>query len=233
MNAIIQAVIEHAAEVQPNECCGLVVESDGVRRYIRCQNTAPDPTERFIIAPEAYADAEDQGEIVMIAHSHVFINPEPSEADKAGCESSGLPWLIVNHPLGTHTITYPSGFRAPLVGRQFCEGVHDCYALVRDWFAQERGVTLPDMARPKDWVKEGNSILIDNFAAFGFKEITLAEMVPGDCILFRVGATIPNHCAVYIGNNQILHHVIDRLSARDVYGEFWRKTSIKILRYAP
>ena len=231
MNDIIQAVLAHATEVQPNECCGLVVERDGVQQYVRCENIASNPQERFVIAPEDYAEAEDEGEIVMIAHSHVFINPEPSEADRSGCEASSLPWLIVNYPLGTHTLTYPSGFKAPLIGRQFCKGTQDCYALVRDWFAQEKGVELPDYVRPETWVEDGNSILVDNFKAFGFEEITLSEMQEGDCILFQVAATIPNHCAVYIGNNQIMHQVLDRLSSRDVSGEFWRKTSRHYLRY--
>lgn len=213
------------------ECCGLVVVRDGVKSYVRCQNQSAEAG-RFVISGEDYADAEDTGEIVMIAHSHVYLPPSPSEADLAGIERSGLPWLIVNYPNGSHTITEPSGFKAPLIGREFCKGTLDCYALVKDWFKETRNITLPDYVRPEVWFEEGRSILTENFKAFGFVEIDLAELTEGDCILMQHGATVPNHCAVYIGEGMILHHVLNRLSSRDVYGGFWRKISVKYLRYA-
>src|ERR1035437_4021968 len=102
-DSIIQAVFEHATETQPHECCGLVVVRKGIEKYVRCTNASSDMLHRFVISAEEYAAAEDMGEITMIAHSHNFIPPEPSEADRVGCEQSGLPWLIVNYPNGTRT----------------------------------------------------------------------------------------------------------------------------------
>jgi cell wall-associated NlpC family hydrolase len=168
----------------------------------------------------------------MVVHSHVYIPPIPSEADKVGCEQSQLPWLIVNHPVGTHTITYPSGYKAPLIGRCFKEGLFDCYALVKDYFAQERDIALPDCERPAVWFEVGVSILTDNFKEFGFVEISEEDLQPGDCLLMRVGASVPNHCAVYLDDNIILHHVKDRLSGREVFGTFWRRATTHYLRYA-
>lgn len=232
MNEIIAAVVAHANEVAPCEACGLVVFRDGALDYVRCKNVAKDNLNNFTIAPEEYASIEDEGDVVMIAHSHVFIPATPSDVDKVGCEQSGLPWLIVNHPTGAHTITYPTGYKAPLIGRVFSEGLLDCYALVKDYYQQERGITLPDCERPAVWFEIGVSILTDNFKDFGFVEIQQDEMAPGDCILMRVGATVPNHCAVYVGDNVILHHVKDRLSGREVYGSFWRRATTHYLRYA-
>lgn len=231
MDNIIQAVLNHATETQPNECCGLVVVRDGVKSYVPCNNIASDPKNRFVIAPEDYATVEDRGEILMIAHSHVYVSPEPSEADRVGCERSNLPWLIVNYPTGNHTLTESSGYHSPLIGRPFCKGTLDCYALVKDWFAEEKQIELPDYERPEVWFEIGRSILLEKFEEFGFKEISAADMQPGDCLLMQVGASVPNHCAVYIGDNLILHHVLNRLSSRDVYGEFWRKTTTHYLRY--
>ena len=231
MKKIIQAALDHATEVQPHECCGLVVVRKGRKQYVRCTNAAADMSNRFLIAPEEYAAAEDRGEIVMIAHSHCFIPPTPSDADKAGIEQSGLPWLIVNYPTGTHTITEPSGFKAPLIGRQFCKGSVDCYALVRDYYDQELEIQLPDYERPEVWHEIGRSILLENFAEFGFEQIKLDDLQPNDCLLMQVGSSVPNHCAVYIGGNIIMHHVDGRLSSRDVYGDFWRTTTTHALRY--
>lgn len=231
MDEIAKKVLAHAAEVAPNECCGLVVVRDGVKEYVRCINESTSGSDRFVISAEAYAEAEDQGEILMVAHSHPYIPPTPSEADRVGVEISGIPWLIVNYPNGDYTVTEPCGFKAPLIGRTFCKGTLDCYALVQDYYAEARNIKLPDYVRPEVWFEIGHSILLENFEGFGFKEIDAEDMEPGDCILMQVGATVPNHCAVYIGDNLILHHVLDRLSSRDVYGSFWRKVSVKYLRY--
>lgn len=231
MESIVEDVMAHAAEFEPNECCGLVVLQGGTLRYVRCVNAASDTANRFFIRPEDYAAAEDLGDIVMVAHSHPYIPAEPSEEDRVGCEKSGIPWLIVNYPNGNYTVTEPCGYKAPLIGRQFCKGLVDCYALVRDYFGEKLNVQLPDYVRPEYWVENEDSILVKNFKAFGFREITLDELQPNDCLLMQVAANIPNHCAVYIGDNMILHHVKDRLSARDIYGSFWRKTTTHYLRY--
>ncbi|MDR0576937.1 MAG: Mov34/MPN/PAD-1 family protein [Candidatus Accumulibacter sp.] len=69
---IIDAVARHAAGVAPHECCGLVAEIDGRYAYLPCENVArPDPETRFMIAPEAWIEAEERGRVVMICHSHV------------------------------------------------------------------------------------------------------------------------------------------------------------------
>ena len=231
MNEIIEQVIAHTNETQPNECCGLVVKRDGKLEYVRCDNISGNPSNQFVIAPEQYAEIEDTGEIVMIAHSHCYIPPVPSAADKVGIENSGLPWLIVNYPVGNHTITEPSGFKHPLVGRQFVKGVLDCYELVKDYYDQELNIDLPSYVRPEVWWEEGRSILLENFAAFGFREIDQSELQPNDCILMQVGSTVPNHVAVYVGDDKILHHVLNRLSGHDVYGGYWRRVSTHFLRY--
>ena len=231
MDHIIREVVAHAQEVAPFECCGLVVEIDGELQYVRCHNASAEPQERFVIPAEEYADAEDSGTIVMIAHSHAFKPPTASDADLVGCERSGVPWLIVNHPTGDYNIIKPSGYRAPLIGRPFCAGTLDCYELVKDYFAEKRGITLPDYVRPEGWEQSGNSILVENFEAFGFRLIELADLQPGDCLLMQSGAAVVNHCAVYIGDNMILHHVRNHLSGRDIYGGYWRKATTHVLRY--
>ncbi|MEZ6841284.1 NlpC/P60 family protein [Acinetobacter baumannii] len=37
--------------------------------------------------------------------------------------------------------------------------------------------------------------------------------------------------ALYIGNNQFLHHVQGRLSTIDTYGGYWEKHTIRRLRH--
>ena len=75
------------------------------------------------------------------------MSPEPSQADRVACEATALPWFIVSFPSGHWTELRPQGYAAPLVGREWSHGVLDCYSLIRDWYAQERGIDLPDFPR--------------------------------------------------------------------------------------
>jgi len=128
----------HAQAEAPREACGLVVVVKGRSIYWPCRNTALG-ADQFSIDPGDYACAEDTGEIVAVVHSHPDATPDPSEADLVGCEASGLEWHIVGLPALVWRSIRPSGYRAPLVGRQFVHGVLDCYAIIRDWYRQERG----------------------------------------------------------------------------------------------
>jgi cell wall-associated NlpC family hydrolase len=47
----------------------------------------------------------------------------------------------------------------------------------------------------------------------------------------HIVSPVPNHVAIYIGDNKILHHVQGRLSSRDVYGSYYQKVTAKILRH--
>lgn len=229
---IIADIREHAAACAPDECCGVAVVRRGKLRYVPCRNVLISSGDAFMISPEDYAAAEDQGAVVAIVHSHVNLPPEPSMADKVGIEGANLPWLIVNHPVGNYTVTNPSGFVAPLIGRPFVHGVLDCYTIIRDWYARERGITLPDYDRPELWWEQpGYDLYRENFAHAGFVEISERELQPGDVILMKIAAQRTNHGAIYLGDNLMLQHCMGRLSSRDVWGGAWRKAATHFLRY--
>jgi proteasome lid subunit RPN8/RPN11 len=221
--------LQHAQQEAPREACGLVVVVKGREVYRPCRNTAMGD-DQFGIDPEDYAEAEDRGEVVAVVHSHPNGAPLPSEADLVGCEASGLEWHIVALPSAAWHSFKPTGYRAPLVGRQFVHGVLDCYAIVRDWYAQERGVTLPDFERHDDWWLRGGDLYRDNFRRAGFE--TCDELHPGAVLLMQIASPVPNHAAIYLGDDTILHHVHGRLSSRDVFGGYWRKATVMVLKHA-
>jgi proteasome lid subunit RPN8/RPN11 len=234
LNPILPALRRHAGERAPAECCGLAVVIKGRLRYVRCRNRAPDGELLFEIAPEDWAAAEDKGEIVAVCHSHVFAAPTPSMADLVGCEKSGLPWLIVNHPVGTHTVTMPSGYRAPLVGRPFVHGVLDCYSLARDYYREALGLELPDFARQDEWWLKGEDLYRQNFEACGFVRMgggDFTALKPHDGLLMQVASPVPNHAAVVTPEGTILQHSYGRLSSRDIYGGYWRAATTHVLRH--
>lgn len=223
------AALQHAQQEAPREACGLVVVIKGREVYRPCRNTAVGD-DQFCIEPEDYAAAEDAGEVVAVVHSHPNASPDPSEADLVGCEASGLEWHIVGLPSGHWSHLRPNGYRAPLVGRQFVHGVLDCYAIIRDWYAQERGIELPDFERHDDWWLRGQDLYRENFRRAGFEPCD--DLHPGAVLLMQIGSPVPNHAAIYLGDDTILHHLHGRLSSRDAYGGYWRKVSVMVLKHA-
>ncbi len=227
---LIEAVRAHAAQVAPQECCGLVVVKRGKAKYHPCRNISRNGSDTFIMDPDDYAAAEDYGTIAMIVHSHPFANPKPSMADIVGCESSGVPWLIVNHPLGHYEVLNPTGYKLPLLGREFTHGVLDCYSLVADYYTEALKIEMPHFDRNDDWWNRGENLYVDNFASVGFVQVSDAPR-EHDAFLMQIRSPVPNHAAVYIGNELIMHHMYGRLSSRDVYGGYWQKATVLHLRH--
>lgn len=228
MDKLIEAIRAHAKEAYPRESCGVVHIIDGVEQYYRCRNIAEDD-DHFCIDPVDYAAAEDLGQITRIVHSHPATPPLPSDADKVGCEASGLPWLIVNWPTGNWYQFSPEGFQAPLAGREFCYGALDCYTLIQDYYARACGITLPSFEHQEHFWDKGISLYDDNFAKAGFYVVDTPQQ--HDVLLMMVGANVANHGAIFVGDGTILHHVMHRLSGRDVYGGYFHKVTVKVLRH--
>lgn len=226
-------VIEHAERERPRECCGLAVVVKGRLRYWPCKNMS-EGTGQFEIDPEDYAAAEEGGEVVGVCHSHVFVTCQPSEADRVMCEKTGLPWLIVSVPNGTHTVIAPTGYQTPLTGRPYTHGVLDCYQICKDHYERTLGLVIPDFNRPDDWWLKGQNLYLDNLAQAGFVILgdgDFRDLRPHDALLMQVGSPVPNHAAIYLGDDLILHHVAGRLSSKDVYGGYWRKNTTHVLRH--
>jgi len=219
----------HALAEYPREAVGLVVSVRGKPSYVPCRNQSEEP-DHFILHPEDYAAAEDMGDIITVVHSHPDAGPEPSLHDVASHAASRMTWWIVGLKDGAATWhEMPAAGELPLEGRVFVHGVIDCYTLVRDYYRQELGITLPDFHRKDDWWRNGDSLYVDNFANAGFVETdTLSN---GDVILMAIGSQTPCHGAIWLDGDVLLHHLYGRLSCREVYGAAYRERTTHFLRY--
>jgi proteasome lid subunit RPN8/RPN11 len=230
-DGIKHQILEQAQAGFPQEVCGLVAVVKGRRRYFPCKNLAETPHEHFVLDPLDYAAVEDKGEIVAVVHSHPTTNPAPSAADRVACEKSGLPWYVVNPKTKGWGYCQPEGFELPYVGREFVFGLVDCYSLCRDWYGREFGLNLKDYDRRDQFWERGENLYLDNFANEGFREVPVAELQRGDAILMQIESPLPNHAAIYLGDQMILHHAQGRLSSRDLYGSYYVKSTAKALRH--
>ncbi|WP_277971741.1 C40 family peptidase [Pantoea agglomerans] len=224
------AILHHAKEAYPRECCGVVIMPAGRPvQYLPCRNIAEEPESDFAIHPEDYAAAEEMGQIIAVAHSHPDASTRPGETDRALCDLSGLAWYIVSWPEGDFRVLLPRG-ELPLVGRPFVLGVYDCWGLIMSWYRQSLGIELPDHRVNYAWWEQGENLYMDNWYSTGFREFS-GPARAGDVVLMRVGSRVVNHAGVLLEDGMLLHHLYGHLSQRVVYDDNWRSRTEIIVRY--
>ncbi len=227
-HSLKRAIAFQASQCAPEECCGFIVNGE----LMPCKNIHDSPTTNFAISAEDYVKAEESGVIEAIYHSHVGGMDGFSMHDAKACKESNIPWVMIQLP--THKFHYidPTG-SAPYEGREWCYGVSDCYSLFRDFYAREFNIHLDDFERGEDeeWLNPDWRMFADNYAAQGFYEVGRAEQ-KGDMLLMRLQAPGPNHVGVMNGNGACFyHHLSNRLSESAVYGGYWAKVTVKVLRH--
>ena len=226
----IQAIVAHAAEVYPAECCGVVAQKSRVERYFPCRNIAENPTEQFHLSPEDYIAAERWGTVTGIVHSHPDATTQPSELDKAQCDAMAMPWHIVSYPEGDLRTVMPRG-ELPLVGRAFVLGHTDCWGLVMSYFRQTHGIVLNDYRVDYPWWESGReNFYLDNWYECGFREFS-GPSQSGDMVIMQVSAPVANHAGILLDDGMLLHHMYGMLSQRVPYGGYWKDRTVKIVRH--
>lgn len=233
----LRVIKAEAERCYPKEACGLFIASGKKATAVPCKNIAAEPELRFLLDPNDYALAADKGKVVGVWHTHVNRSPEPSEADKAGCEASEVPWHIVaiwktegGFEFSEPAVLTPCGFEAPYLGRQYVFGVFDCWALARDFYRREFNIVMRDYPRIEDFWDKGFDFFGDNWEVEGFLRVSDQPQY-GDIFLIQTGGGEIDHIAIYIGDEMILHHMRNRLSKRDIYGGFWKKHTRFHLRH--
>jgi proteasome lid subunit RPN8/RPN11 len=98
---VIDAVIAHAREAAPDECCGVLLgRDDDIVAAVRARNIAAAPASRFLIDPKDHFDARREArrtglDVVGFYHSHPGTAAAPSEIDLAEASYPDHLYLIV------------------------------------------------------------------------------------------------------------------------------------------
>ena len=229
-----QDALVHAKEQDPKESCGLLLEIKGKEKYFPCKNLSTYSQQCFIIDPNDFIKAEESGNILAVIHSHPVTPPIASQADKIGCENSELPWHIVNPKTEQWGYYEPRGYKPPLIGRHWVWGITDCWALVRDWYKETKGIVLRDWDRPTTPEEFIADPMFERCAwRTGFRQLRPEEKLQnGDLLFMSIMATGLNHVAIFL-DGDVLHHLADRISCKEPYNQWLLKCTGMRLRYAP
>ena len=228
-----QDALVHAKNQDPKESCGLLIDVKGKEKYYPCKNLSSYSQQCFIIDPEDYAKAEDNGKVLAVVHSHPVTPPIASQADMISCEESGLIWHIVNPKTEQWGFYKPSGYKPPLIGRHWVWGITDCWSLVRDWYKENLGITLRDWERPTTPEEFIDNPMFEKCAwRTGFRQLRSDEKLKnGDLLFMSIMATGLNHVAIFL-DGDVLHHLADRISCKEPYNQWLLKCTGMRLRYA-
>ena len=224
----LSSAVAHAVEVYPNESCGII--SKGV--YLRMENIAKDKMKHFEIDPNIYLGFLEGDGVEAVIHSHPFGPDCPTKSDMEGQEVCAVPWGIVPFVSGQPRRPFFWGDQlpiAPLLKRQFRMGVFDCYSLVRDWYRLNWNLTLPVWPRDPAWWDTDQNVISEGLEQMGFARID-GPLEIGDGVVGSITGDTDQHCAVYVGDGLILHHLPNRLSMREPLG-IWKRRLPKFFRH--
>jgi len=205
---------------------------------------AEDPARRFWLA-------NDRGRMTLATTqpAKLFANletveqltPQTDGALEARSAALSVPIVEIEWPSGRHQLLLPAAWEtdgAPYQGRPYQLGQFDCYSLVRDWMARERGITMAPLTDSP--ARLANQMLTDG-AFMTNPEITRWERVAvpqaGDGILFAMTQDddhtpgMANHAGVYLGDGRFLHHYANRLSCEAPLDAFWKARVAAFMRW--
>ncbi|UCR74484.1 tail assembly protein [Klebsiella phage KL3] len=228
---IKMAIFEHAKEVYPHECAGLITQKGRVQKYHAIDNVAADPENQCVPDEKQYGEImlENEGKVVAFVHSHTGDGATtiPSAHDVCMCNEFEIPFVIVSLPEGDLRVIEPTS--TPLIGRPWSLGSYDCWGLIMS-FHKLHGVELNDFRKPYEWWKEGEDLYAENWQAEGFEEVYGPPRF-GDMIIFQLQSPVWNHAGIYVGNNEIIHHLQGRLSSVDLYSGWYEEKTVLVCRH--
>lgn len=114
----------------------------------------------------------------------------------------------------------------------------DCFNLIKHIYKQELNIDLPYTTRnfcdilDENWYFRTHERLIDNVSTlnYGWERTEILE--PYNVITMVMGtSSITNHCAMYIGNNRIIHTIQNHKSHIAVYGSYYKQYTMGVYKW--
>lgn len=206
----IERAIRHAEDEFPKEACGAVIDNV----YVPFPNDAEDPEQSFIINSPKFFTYYSLDKIQAVIHSHNN-QPHASKEDQQHQKNIELPYIILNMKYGKLEDVFFFGFdkvKVPFEGRPFHFGCWDCLTLVRDYYKQYYKIDLPNPPRDFDFVKNEELLFEKYLNDLPLLQIDKEDIEVGN-VLFYTWKNKICHVGIYLGDNKVLGHWMNQLSA--------------------
>jgi cell wall-associated NlpC family hydrolase len=121
-----------------------------------------------------------------------------------------------------------------LLGRPYVDGENHCYKLARDFFRDNFDLELGDYVIPTNWDARKLDLIGKIHEKEGFEKVpdwSIKSLRPGDVLCIAVRSNNANHLAIYVGNNEIIHHPLAQLSRVESIGDFYLMSTMYVLRH--
>lgn len=224
-DALKELMKEHAMRESPLEACGVVWNG----KYYPTRNI--EASGSFMCNPEDIPTTDIE-EIEWVFHSHTNGNRGFSGSDVKHCNMCRIPYALYCTKTDEFFFMNPETKEEPYVGRVYISGMQDCYTIVQDFYQREFNTTLPHVNRWECWWKDGANLISNKvWEDMGFSVVkNKRELERGDVLVMQSGSKYPDHLAIYLGDEKILHHCHNRLSNIELYVGMWLHNTVYVLR---
>lgn len=226
------------------EVCGLIIDDNGTKKFLKCDNKSKNPRNTFIIDPLEYIKAKAKGNILGCFHSHIK-DSSFSPQDIFNSFKHNLTYYLYNIKKDKFYIFDPKENEVYLkyINLKYENGIQDCHTLLKDFYLNELnldidiknipnriGIPYLDLRNNKnhDWSLEKykSEYERNNFNILYITNIDQLKLY--DVIVFKdLYQGVPVHGALFIGNDLILHQRHEVISLI----ESIRKGHIKYISY--
>ena len=229
---------KHALEENPNECCGLIFESDGIIKACRAKNTSTDKKRSFAVDTVDYYKASLLGDVQAIYHSHSNGNPDFSIKDKEDSLKHKINFVLYDIYSNTFKLFDYQKNKEEVLEIDFEWGKSDCISLVQKYIKKEKGydLILPEELNSRDskWVNKNLNIVSKTFdlnkdAWAQVNLLSIQDLENCDILCFSLKNNI-DHFGIYTSNGMFLHHPIGKKPKSDNIKEYYNYLT-KVYRF--
>ena len=253
---------DHALTTSPQECCGLIVEEPThlTQHAIRCKNLAENPLHNFSIDPRDYLTAARKGKIQATYHSHLG-KEGFSEIDKMNSSANQLKYILYSIQQDLFSEFDPSTNKILYLNKPFKIGVNDCFTLVKNYYADNLQLKLPeeivkiykqssekeDLQRAVKLIEKKSITYEDNFTQNSDGELVVSsekenfiklfpktekDLKKHDILIFGGKPRHkPYHMGIYMGNTTFIHHPRNKFARSETINQFFWKRLIYTYRH--
>lgn len=120
-----------------------------------------------------------------------------------------------------------------LLGKDWIANEQDCFSLAREFYIQNFDITVPNFARPMHWDADNLDLIRVMFPSCGFQITNEGwdDLRPADVLAMAIHSGNANHLAIYVGDNEVVHHRWGRTSCKELLRPFWRMSTLYVLRH--